>query len=53
MQNSNINLTLSVAQVNTIMAALVKAPYEMVAELVQAIREQAVSQVSTQSVEDK
>lgn len=41
----NITLKLSLAQVNLIMAALGKAPYEAVADLVQSIREQAIPQV--------
>ena len=41
----NITLTLTLTQVNIIMAALGKAPYEAVADVVQAIREQAVPQV--------
>jgi hypothetical protein len=45
MENTEITLKLSLAQVNLIMAALGKAPYEAVANLVQSIREQAIPQV--------
>jgi hypothetical protein len=41
----NITLTLTLTQVNVIMAALGKAPYEAVADVVQSIREQAIPQV--------
>ena len=40
----NITLTLTLAQVNIVMAALGKAPYEAVADVVQSIREQAIPQ---------
>ena len=43
MENITLNLTLT--QVNIIMAALGKAPYEAVADLVQSIREQAIPHV--------
>jgi hypothetical protein len=43
----NINLTLSVQSVELILAALGKAPYEQVADLIQSIKEQAIPQVST------
>jgi hypothetical protein len=42
----NINLVLPVQSVELILAALGKAPYEQVAELVQSIREQAIPQIS-------
>jgi hypothetical protein len=45
MENTEITLKLPLAQVNLIMAALGKAPYEAVADTVQAIREQAIPQV--------
>jgi len=45
MENTEITLKLPLAQVNLIMAALDKAPYEAVADLVQSIREQAIPQV--------
>lgn len=47
----NITLKLSLAQVNLIMAALGKAPYEAVADLIQSIREQAIPQVPSEAVE--
>jgi hypothetical protein len=45
MENTEITLKLSLAQVNLIMAALGKAPYEAVADTIQSIREQAIPQV--------
>ena len=45
MENTQINLTLPLTQVNIIMAALGKAPYEAVADVVQSIREQAIPQI--------
>ena len=45
MENTEIVLKLPLNQVNVIMAALGKAPYEAVADLVQSIREQAIPQV--------
>jgi hypothetical protein len=45
MENTEITLKLPLAQVNLIMAALGKAPYEAVADTIQAIREQAIPQV--------
>jgi hypothetical protein len=44
----SITLTLTLTQVNIVMAALGKAPYEAVADVVQSIREQAVSQIPKQ-----
>jgi len=41
-----VTLTLTVTQLNVIMAALGKAPYEAVAELVQELRNQALSQIN-------
>jgi hypothetical protein len=43
--NTPITLTLPLGGVNMVLAALAKAPYEQVADLVQAIREQAIPQV--------
>jgi len=43
--NVNIKLELPVMAVNMVLAALAKAPYEQVADLVQAIREQAIPQI--------
>jgi hypothetical protein len=40
-----VKLELPLGAVNLILAALAKAPYEQVADLVQAIREQAIPQV--------
>ena len=45
MENTEITLKLPLAQVNLIMVALGKAPYETVADTIQAIREQAIPQV--------
>jgi hypothetical protein len=43
--NTSISLTLPLGAVNMILSALAKAPYEQVADLVQAIRDQAIPQV--------
>ena len=43
--NTPITLTLPLGGVNMVLAALAKAPYEQVADLVQSIREQAIPQV--------
>ena len=43
--NTPISLTLPLGAVNMVLAALAKAPYEQVADLVQSIREQAIPQV--------
>lgn len=42
---TTIKLELPLGAVNMVLAALAKAPYEQVADLVQAIREQAIPQV--------
>lgn len=44
-QNVTIKLELPLAAVNAIMASLGKQPFEQVADLVQAIREQAIPQL--------
>ncbi len=44
-QNVSITLKLPLPAVNFIMAALGKMPFEQVADLVQAIREQAIPQL--------
>lgn len=44
-ENVTIKLELPIQGVNMVLAALAKAPYEQVADLVQAIREQAIPQV--------
>jgi hypothetical protein len=41
-----ITLTLTVDQLNVVMSALGKAPYEVVADLVRLIRDQAIPQVN-------
>jgi len=43
--NVTIKLELPVQAVNMVLAALAKAPYEQVADLIQAIREQAIPQI--------
>ena len=43
--NTPIELKLPLGAVNMVLAALAKAPYEQVADLVQAIKEQAIPQV--------
>jgi hypothetical protein len=49
--NTSINLTLPLGAVNMILSALAKAPYEQVADLVQAIREQAIPQIPMPAVD--
>lgn len=44
---TQIELKLPLGAVNMILGALAKAPYEQVADLVQAIKEQAIPQVPT------
>ena len=44
---TQIELKLPLAAVNVVLAALAKAPYEQVADLVQAIKEQAIPQIPT------
>ena len=52
--NTQIELKLPLSAVNLILGALAKAPYEQVADLVQAIKEQAIPQVPvpTRSAEE-
>lgn len=49
--NTSISLTLPLGAVNMILSALAKAPYEQVADLVQAIREQAIPQIPMPAVD--
>lgn len=49
---TTIKLELPLGAVNFILATLAKAPYEQVADLVQAIREQAIPQVPMPKTED-
>jgi hypothetical protein len=44
-ENVTIKLELPIMGVNMVLAALAKAPYEQVADLIQAIREQAIPQI--------
>lgn len=48
-----IKLELPLGAVNFILAALAKAPYEQVADLVQAIREQATPQLPMPDMSDE
>jgi hypothetical protein len=41
-----INLTLSVEQIDLILSVLAKAPYEVSAEIINEIRNQAIPQLS-------
>lgn len=52
-QNINIELKLPLPAVNAIMAALGKMPFEQVADLVQAIREQAIPQLPVPDVKNE
>jgi hypothetical protein len=47
--STSIKLELPLGAVNMVLAALAKAPYEQVADLVQAIKEQAIPQVPVPS----
>lgn len=49
-QNVTIKLELPLSAVNVIMASLGKQPFEQVADLVQAIREQAIPQLPVPNV---
>lgn len=42
-----VKLELPLGAVNMVLAALAKAPYEQVADLVQVIKEQAIPQIPT------
>jgi hypothetical protein len=46
-----IKLVLSVEQVNLILACLAKAPYESVADTINAVRSQGIAQVQEASTE--
>ena len=50
MENKEINLTLTVAEINVVLGALGKGPYEAVESVITKIREQAMPQV--QQVEE-
>lgn len=52
-QNVNITLKLPLPAVNFIMSALGKMPFEQVADLVQAIREQAIPQLPVPDVKNE
>jgi len=45
MENKEITLTLSIAEVNNVLGALGKGPYEVVEPIIAKIREQAMPQV--------
>lgn len=45
MENKEINLTLTVAEINIVLGALGKGPYEAVEFIIAKVREQAMSQV--------
>jgi len=51
-ENVTIELKLPLNAVNIIMASLGKAPYEAVADVVQAIREQAIPQLPVPQVDE-
>ncbi len=52
-QNVSITLKLPLPAVNFIMSALGKMPFEQVADLVQAIREQAIPQLPVPDVKNE
>lgn len=47
----NLSLVLNVPEVNAVLAALSKAPYEQVAQLIEKIRSQAIPQLQEQPAE--
>jgi len=51
--NTSIELKLPLGAVNMILSALAKAPYEQVADLVQAIRAQTIPQIPAPSEESE
>jgi hypothetical protein len=51
-QNVTIELKLPLNYVNVVLASLGKAPYEAVADVVQAIREQAIPQLPVPQVDE-
>ncbi len=51
MENKEITLTLSVNEVNNVLGALGKGPYEVVEPIIAKIREQAMPQVQENSEE--
>jgi hypothetical protein len=50
MENTPITLKMPLSQVNIVLTALGKAPYEAVVDVIQAIRDQATSQLPTPQV---
>ena len=48
-----INLDLDINEVNVILAALAKQPYEAVAVVISKVREQGIPQVATLEAEEK
>lgn len=48
MNDLELNLTLSVNDVNIVLSALGKLPFEQVSQLIIKLREQAVSQLPTE-----
>ena len=52
MENVNIKLELPLNYVNIVLSLLGKAPYEQVADVVIAIREQAIPQLPVPQIED-
>lgn len=50
-ENPNINLTLTVAEVNVILRSLGKHPFEEIAQLIQRIKDQGESQLAAMNTE--
>lgn len=46
----NVSLELTVNEINMVLVALSKAPYEQVADLITKVREQVIPQVKTAEV---
>lgn len=49
MENQEINLTITIAEANVILTSLSNGQYSVVAELIQKIRSQALSQIEKTS----
>jgi hypothetical protein len=49
MENQEINLTITIAEANVILTSLGNGQYSVVAELIQKIRSQALSQIEKTS----
>lgn len=48
-ENTQVNISLEIKNLNVVLFALSKLPYEQVVELIQNIREQATAELSKES----